>query len=95
MRNVGKKVRLASDSRSATYVLFFRVNFMEVVWIVVVWFLLRQLVWARNGIGELFIYDFMQSERGLFAVFGATKKWSKKREDFYIAIPCFNVGNGC
>ena len=27
----------------------------EVVWIVVVWFLLRQLVWARNGIGELFL----------------------------------------
>ena len=26
---VGRKVRSASDSRSATYVLFFRVNFME------------------------------------------------------------------
>ena len=28
---------------------------MEVVWFVVVWFLVRQLVWARNGIGELFL----------------------------------------
>ena len=28
-RDFGRKVRLASDSRSATYVLFFRVNFME------------------------------------------------------------------
>ena len=27
----------------------------EVVWIVVVWFLLRQLVWARNGMEELFL----------------------------------------
>ena len=26
----------------------------EVVWFVVVWFLLRQLVWERNGMGELF-----------------------------------------
>ena len=32
----------------------FRVNFMEVVWFVVVWFLVRQ-VWARNGRGELFL----------------------------------------
>ena len=76
MRDVGRKVRLASDSRSATYVLFFfRVNFMELklLGIVVVWFLLRQLVWARNGMGELFLGDVMQSERGLFAI----KKWSK------------------
>ena len=29
LRDVGRKVRLASDSRSATYVLFFPVNFME------------------------------------------------------------------
>ena len=29
LRDTGRKVQLASDSRSATYVLFFRVNFME------------------------------------------------------------------
>ena len=29
LRAVGRKVRLASDSRDATNVLFFRVNFME------------------------------------------------------------------
>ena len=37
---------------------------MEVVWIVVVWFLLRQLVWARNGIGELFLVMLCNQKEG-------------------------------
>ena len=82
MRDVGRKVRLASDSRSATNVLFFRVNFMErkLFGLLSFGFLLRQLVWARNGMGEIVFGDVMQSERALFAMFVA----SKKREDFCI-----------
>ena len=33
--------------------------------------------------GRIVFGDVMQSERGLFAMFVAIKKWSKKREDFH------------
>ena len=57
LRDVGRKVRLASDSRSATYVLFFSCNFMELklFGLLSFGFPYQQLVWARNGIGELFL----------------------------------------
>ena len=49
--------------------------------------------------GRIAFGDVMQSERGLFAMFVAIKKWSKKREDFFVEkVPCFNVkqiDNGC
>ena len=48
--------------------------------------------------GRIVFGDVTQSERGLFAMFVAIKKWSKKREDFCVKVPCFNVeqiDNGC
>ena len=89
LRDVGRKIRLASDSRSATYVLFFRVNFISLVCCRLV--LLRQLVWERNAMGELFFGDVMQSERGLFAMFVAIKNGVKNARIFVEKVPCFNV----
>ena len=73
MRDIGRKVRLASDSRSATYVLFFRANFMELKLFGLLSFGFPSAV----GLGEkwngrivLIVFsDVMQSERGLFAMF--------------------------
>ena len=74
MRDVGRKARLASDSRSATYVLFFRVNFMELK----LFGLLSFGFSSPVGLGEkwngrIVFSDVMQSERGLFAMFVAIK----------------------
>ena len=82
MRDVGRKVRLASDSRSATYVLFFRVNFMELKLFELLSFGFSFGSWFGRG-------DVMQSERGLVAMFVAIKIWSKKRKDFCIESSVF------
>ena len=72
-----------SDSRSATYVLFFRVNFMELKLLGLLSFGFSFGSWfGREMEWENCFGDVMQSERGLFAMFVAIKKWSKKREDF-------------
>ena len=42
--------------------------------------------------GRIVFGDVMQSERGLFAMFVAIKKWSKKREDFCIESSMFYCG---
>ena len=39
--------------------------------------------------GRIVFGDVMQSERGLFAMFVAIKKWSKKHEDFCIESSMF------
>ena len=62
---------MASDSKSAKYVLCS--NFVLILWKLFVllsfdfWF----GSWARNGMGGFFSYDVMQSERGMFT----TKSW--------------------
>ena len=83
MRDVGRKVRLASDSRSATYVLFFRV----ILWN---WSCLdccRLVSPSAVGLGEkwnrrIVFSDVMQSERGLFAMFVAIENGVKNARIF-------------
>ena len=83
MRDVGRKARLASDSRSATYVLFFRVNFMELKLLGCC----RLVSSSAVGLGEkwngrIVFGDVMQSERGLFAMFVAIKNGVKNARIF-------------
>ena len=55
------------------------------------------MVWARNGMGELFLMMLCKlSERGLFAMFNCCDK--KNARIFVLKVPCFNVeqiDNGC
>ena len=49
--------------------------------------------------GRIVFGDVMQSERGLFAMFVAIKKYDVKNARIFVEkVPCFNVeqiGNGC
>ena len=79
LRHVGRKVRLASDRWSATYVFFF----VLILWNLSVLLCCRLVSPSAVGLGEkwngrIVFGDVMQSEGGLCAMFVAIKKWSKK-----------------